>query len=69
MNATRNLKATAAMNVLILKEVTIVGVQMDYNFYKTTRLVNARKVSRSRQTGQCVWVSSILFSLEVSVIK
>ena len=42
---------------------------MDYNFYKTTRLVNARKVSRSRQTGQCAWVSSILFSLEVSVIN
>ena len=29
MNATRNLKATAAMNVSILKEATIVIVQMD----------------------------------------
>ena len=53
MNAMRMLKTTAAICVSIVQEVTIVIVQMDSN-HKTTRLVNVQKVSRSRQTGQCV---------------
>ena len=59
MNAIPMLKATAAIYVSIDKEVIIVSVQMDSKCHKTTRLVNVQKVSRSRQTGQCAWVSSI----------
>ena len=58
MNVFRNLKAIAAMHVSIAQEVTIVSVQMDSKCLKTTRLVNVQKVSRSRPTGQCAWVSS-----------
>ena len=65
MNAMRMLKTTAAICVSIVQEVTIVIVQMDSRYQKTTRLVNVQKVSRSRQTGQCAWVSSILFSSEI----
>ena len=54
MNAMRMLKTTAAICVSIVQEVTIVIVQMDSRYQKTTRLVNVQKVSRSRQTGQCV---------------
>ena len=59
MNAIPMLKATAAIYVSIVREVTIVSVQMDFKCHKTTRPANVQKVSRSRQTGQCVWVSSI----------
>ena len=59
MNAIPMLKATAAIYVSIVREVTIVSVQMDFKCLKTTRLANVQKVSRSRQTGQCAWVSSI----------
>ena len=59
MNAVRNLKVTAAICVPIVQEVTIVSVQMDSKCHKTTRLVNVQKVSRSRPTGQCAWVSII----------
>ena len=58
MNVFRNLKAIAAMHVSIAQEVTIVSVQMDSKCLKTTRLVTVQKVSRSRPTGQCAWVSS-----------
>ena len=59
MNAIPMLKATAAIYVLMVQEVTIVSVQMDSKCHETTRLVNVQKVPRSRQTGQCAWVSSI----------
>ena len=59
MNAIPMLKATAAICVSIVQEVTIVSVQMDSRCLKITRLVNVQKVSRSRQTGRCAWVSSI----------
>ena len=59
MNANRNLKATVAIDVSIVKEVTIVRVQMDSKCHKTTRLVNVQKVFRSRITGQCAWVSTV----------
>ena len=59
MNAVRNLKVTAAICVSIVQEVTIVSVQMDSKCHKITRLVNVQKVSRSRPTGQCAWVSII----------
>ena len=59
MNAIPMSKATAAIYVLIDKEVTTVSVQMDSKCYKTTRLVNVRKVFRGRITGPFVWVSSI----------
>ena len=59
MNAIPMLKATAAIYVSIVREVTIVSVQMDSKCHKTTRLANVQKVSKSRQTGQCAWVSSI----------
>ena len=59
MNAVRNLKVTAAICVSIVQEVTIVSVQMDSKCHKTTRLVNVQRVSRSRPTGQCAWVSII----------
>ena len=58
MNVFRNSKTTAAIHVSIVQEVTIVIVQMDSNFHKTTRLVNVQKVSRSRQTGPVAWVST-----------
>ena len=58
MNAISNLKAIAAIYVAIVQEVTIASVQMDSKCHKTTRLVNVQKVSRSRQTGQCAWVST-----------
>ena len=69
MNATGNLKATAAICVSIVQEVTTVSAQMDSKCLKTTRLVNVRKVSRSPITGQCAWVSSILFSPEIFLIN
>ena len=50
------LKATAAIYVSIDKEVIIASVPMDSKCYKTTRLVNVRKVFRSRITGPFVWV-------------
>ena len=59
MNAIPMLKATAAIYVSIVREVTIVSVQMDFKCLKTTRLANVQKVSRSRQTGQYAWVSSV----------
>ena len=58
MNAMRMLKTSAAICVSIVKEVTTVSVQMDSKCYKTTRLVNVQKVSRSRVTEQCAWVSN-----------
>ena len=58
MNAMRMFKATVAICVSIVQEVTIVSVQMDSKCHKTTRLVNVQKVSRSRMTGQCAWVSN-----------
>ena len=66
MNAIPMLKATAAIHVSIVQEVTIVSVQMDSKCHKTTRLVNVQKVSRSLQTRQCAWVSSIQFCPVVS---
>ena len=66
MNAIAMLKATAAIYVLMYKEVTIVSVQMDFKCQKTTRLVDVRKVFRSRITGPFVWVSSISFFPVVS---
>ena len=65
MNVFRNLKATAAICVSIVQEVTIVIVHMDSKYHKTTRLVNVRKVSRSRATVQCAWVSSNTKTLSV----
>ena len=59
MNAMRMLKTTAVIRVSIVEEVTTVIVQMDSKCHKTTRPVNVHKVSRSRLTGQCAWVSSI----------
>ena len=59
MNAIPMLKATAAIYVSIDKEVIIASVPMDSKCYKTTRLVNVRKVFRSRITGPFVWVGSI----------
>ena len=53
------IKATAAICVSIVQEVTIASVQMDSKCFKRTRLVNVQKVSMSRQTGRCAWVSSI----------
>ena len=50
------LKATAAIDVSIVQEVTIVSVQMDFECHKTTRLVNVQKTFRSRSIGQCAWV-------------
>ena len=58
MNVMRMFKATVAICVSIVQEVTIVSVQMDSKCHKTTRLVNVQKVSRSRMTGQCAWVSN-----------
>ena len=58
MNVIRKLKAIAAIYVSIVQEVTIVSVQMDSKCLKTTRFVNVQKVSRSRITGQCAWVST-----------
>ena len=58
MNAMRMFKATVAICVSIAQEDTIVSVQMDSKCHKTTRLVNVQKVSRSRMTGQCAWVSN-----------
>ena len=63
MNAVRNLKVTAAIFVSIVKEVTIVRVQLDSKSHKTTRHVNVQKVSRSGRTGQCAWVSIITKSV------
>ena len=59
MNAMKMLKASAAIYVSIVQEVTIVSVQMDSKCLMTTRLVNVQKVSKSRITGAFVWVSSI----------
>ena len=59
MNAIPMLKAIAAIYVLIVREVTIVSVQMDSKCLMTTRLVNVQKVSKSLITGPFVWVSSI----------
>ena len=58
MNAARNLKATAAIDVSIVQEVTTVSVQIDSKCLKTTRLVNVQKVFWSRSIGQCAWVSN-----------
>ena len=69
MNAMKMLKATAAIYVSIVQEVTIVSVQMDSKCLMTTRLVNVQKVSKSRITGAFVWVSSIEFSPVVSYFR
>ena len=53
MNAMRMLKTTAAIDVSIVQDVTIVSVQLDSKCHKTIRPVNVQKVSRSRITGQC----------------
>ena len=58
MSVIRNLKVAAAIYVSIAQEVTTASVQMDSKCHKTTRLVDVQKVSRSRSTGQCAWVSS-----------
>ena len=58
MNAFRNLKAIAPIDVSIVQEVSIVSVQMDSKCPKTTRLVNVQKVPRNPITGQGAWVSS-----------
>ena len=65
INVFRNLKAIAAMHVSIALEVTIVSVQMDSKCLKTTRLVTVQKVSRSRPTVQCAWVSSKTKTVQV----
>ena len=53
INAMRMLKTTAAIDVSIVQEVTIVSVLLDSKCHKTIRPVNVQKVSRSRITGQC----------------
>jgi len=49
MNVFRNLKATAAICVSIVQEVTIVSVQMDSKCHKPTRLLNVKKNSKDKK--------------------